>query len=176
MEVVPMQPISQNPPQSRPHGYYGAAAWFLVTFAAAAVGTLASTHAAQFYGRLMLPTWAPSASVFGPVWTVLYLLMAFSAWRIWQRAGANGAYVPLTLYLVQLALNALWSWLFFEWHLGGVAFTDIVLLWLVLVSMMVAFYQHSRPAALLQIPYLLWITFASALNYSAWQLNPQLLK
>jgi len=162
--------------QSRHQMYFGMAGWFIVTFAAAAVGTRASIHAAGFYGQLVRPAWAPSASVFGPVWTVLYLMMAYSAWRVWARAGSNSAYVALTLYLVQLALNALWSWFFFEWHLGGVAFTDIVLLWLVLVSMLVAFSRHSKAAALLQVPYLLWISFAAALNYSVWQLNPQMLK
>ena len=81
----------------------------------------------------------------------------------------------LTLFTIQLAFNALWSWLFFAWHRGGSAFADILILWVMIIATIVMFWRISRPSALLLVPYLLWVSFASALNYSVWQLNPQLL-
>lgn len=79
------------------------------------------------------------------------------------------------MFVLQLGLNGLWSWLFFAWHMGAWAFADIVALWLALVATIVTFARHSRSAAWLLVPYLLWISFAAALNYAVWQLNPQLL-
>jgi benzodiazapine receptor len=89
-----------------------------VTAVAAAIGGFASARAAGFYGVLVKPGWAPPARLFGPVWTVLYILMALAAWLVWRTADPGAAKGPLTLYLVQLALNALWTWLFFRWRLG----------------------------------------------------------
>lgn len=164
-----------TPSRSRNNILLGLAGWLLVSFAAGGIGAAASLEAAQFYGRLNLPAWAPAAGVFGPVWSVLYALLGIAAWLVWKRSGAIEAYIALTLFFVQLALNALWSWFFFEWHRGGVAFADIVLLWLVVAAMMVSFWQHNRVATVILLPYLAWITFAAALNYSVWKLNPELL-
>lgn len=151
----------------------GLVAWIAVTFAAAAIGSIASLEAGSFYGQLARPGWAPPASVFGPVWTVLYALMAVAAWWTWKAAGSfAAARAPLSAYLVQLALNALWSWLFFAWHLGGAAFADIVLLWLMLLVTIVGFWRTSALAGALMLPYLAWVTFAAFLNLSTWQLNP----
>ncbi|AAY49443.1 tryptophan-rich sensory protein [Xanthomonas campestris pv. campestris str. 8004] len=135
------------------------------------LGAAASIQAASFYAGLQRPGWAPPGWLFGPVWTVLYGMMAVSVWLIWRR-GARGA---LSVFVLQLGLNGLWSWLFFAWHMGAWAFADIVALWLALVATIVTFARHSRGAVWLLVPYLLWISFAAALNYAVWRLNPQLL-
>jgi len=144
-------------------------------FAASSVGAIASIQAKSFYGQLVQPDWAPPPSVFGPVWTVLYALMGIAAWLVWRSGGFRTNRQALTLFLVQLALNALWSWLFFAWHRGGLAFTDIVVLWLFIAATIVFFWRVRPLAGVLLIPYLLWVSFAAVLNYSVWQLNPQVL-
>ena len=157
------------------HRLSGLLLWLSITALAAALGSIASLDAAEFYRQLMRPDWAPSAGVFGPVWTVLYLLMAIAAWLVWREREARNVVPALTLYVVQLAANALWSWLFFAWHRGLLAFADIVLLWLLIVATLVAFWRARRIAGLLLIPYLLWVTFAALLNLRVWQLNPAML-
>ncbi len=153
----------------------GFVAWLAVSFVAAAIGAAASIQAGPFYTQLVRPEWAPPPALFGPVWTVLYALMGVAAWLVWRVGGFRSARVALVLFLVQLALNALWSWLFFGWHLGGAAFADIVLLWALIVATMVSFWRVKPLAGALLVPYLLWVSFASALNWSVWQLNPQVL-
>lgn len=153
----------------------GFVAWLAVSFIAAAIGSAASIRAAPFYTQFVRPDWAPPSDLFGPVWTILYLLMGIAAWLVWRVGGFHAARTALTLFLVQLAVNALWSWLFFGWHLGSVAFADIVLLWVLIVATLVAFWRVRPLAGALLIPYLMWVSFASALNYSVWQLNPQVL-
>ncbi len=96
----------------------GALLWFGLTFLTAALGGLASAHAAQFYSALRLPEWAPPASVFGPVWSILYLLMAVAAWLVWRHRHTVRGSSGLVLYSVALVPNTMWSWLFFDWHLG----------------------------------------------------------
>lgn len=150
----------------------GLLGWLAVTFVAAAIGAAASVNAASFYGELAQPSWAPPSSWFGPVWTVLYAAMGIAAWLVWRRAGFREAPAALTLFLVQLGLNALWSWLFFGWHRGALAFADILLLWVLILATVIAFWRVRPLAGALLVPYLLWVTFAAALNYSVWQLNP----
>jgi tryptophan-rich sensory protein len=151
------------------------AGWLLVTFAAAALGAWASRGAPAFYAQLNKPEWAPPAGVFGPVWSALYLLMAIAAWLVWRVRGFAAAPRTLALYLVQLAANALWSWLFFAWHLGAAAFAEVLVLWALIVATTIAFWKARRGAGLLLLPYLAWVTFASALTFACWQRNPQLL-
>lgn len=153
----------------------GLVGWLVVTGIAAFAGSMASRRSEDFYGQLTQPAWAPSPDVFGPVWTVLYVLMALAAWLVWRRGGFARARTALSLYLVQLVVNALWSWLFFAWQMGAAALADIVLMWVLVVATMVAFWRHSRPAALLLLPYLAWISFAALLNLRLWQLNPGVL-
>lgn len=155
--------------------WLGLAGWAAVTFVAAAIGSVASTRSGQFYAELARPDWAPPASVFGPTWTLLYVLMALAAWLVWRRAGWQGARTALLLYLVQLALNALWSWLFFAWRLGGPAFFEVLLLWLAIAATLAAFWRVRPLAGALLLPYLAWVTFASCLNYATWRMNPALL-
>lgn len=153
----------------------GFLAWLAISFVAAAIGAAASIQAGSFYTQLVRPEWAPPPGVFGPVWTVLYFVMGVSAWLVWRVGGFRAARTALVLFLVQLAVNALWSWLFFAWHQGALGFANILLLWVLLVATIVAFWRVSVLAGALLIPYLLWISFAAALNYAVWQLNPLVL-
>jgi tryptophan-rich sensory protein len=153
----------------------GLVGWLIVSFIAAAVGGAASIQAGPFYTQLVRPDWAPPPSIFGPVWTVLYALMGIAAWLVWRVGGFRAAKSALTLFLVQLAFNALWSWLFFGWHRGALAFADILLLLALIVATIISFWRVRTLAGVLLLPYLLWVSFASVLNYSVWQLNPQIL-
>jgi tryptophan-rich sensory protein len=153
----------------------GLAVWLAVSFVAAALGGAASIEAGPFYAGLLRPDWAPPAAIFGPVWTVLYLLMGIAAWLVWQVGGFRTARTALTLFLVQLAFNALWSWLFFGWRLGALAFAEVLLLWALIAATLVAFWRIRPLAGALLLPYLLWVSFAATLNYSVWRLNPQVL-
>lgn len=150
--------------------------WFVVTFIAAGIGAWGSASAPSFYQSLTLPSWAPPASLFGPVWSVLYLLMAIAAWLVWKERGWIGvARTALTLYLVQLATNALWSWAFFAWHQGGLAFAVILVMWGLVLTTLISFWRIKPLAGILLLPYLAWISFAAVLNFTVWQLNPSLL-
>jgi tryptophan-rich sensory protein len=154
---------------------FGLAAWLLASFLAASVGAAASIQAGSFYTQLVRPAWAPPPSIFGPVWTILYVLMGLAAWLVWRVGGFRAARAALTLFLVQLALNALWSWLFFGWQRGGLALADILVLWALIAATLIAFWRVRPLAGALLVPYLLWVSFATALNYSVWQLNPRVL-
>ncbi len=155
--------------------FAGLVAWLVITFLAAGIGSLATMQAETFYTRLVLPSWAPPSAVFGPVWTVLYALMGIAAWLVWREGGFGAARTALTLFLLQLAVNALWSWLFFGWHLGALSFAFILLLWALIAATLVTFLRIRPLAGILLVPYLLWVSFASVLNYTIWQLNPRLL-
>lgn len=154
----------------------GLAAWLAVAFAAAAVGAAASANAGTLYQQLARPAWAPPGWVFGPVWTVLYVLMGVAAWLVWRPGGFRAAAVPLTLFLGQLVVNALWTWLFFAWRQGGWAFAEILVLWLLILATVVAFWRVRLAAGVLLVPYLAWVTFAAALTFTTWRMNPALLR
>ena len=149
--------------------------WLGITFAAAAVGGFASSEAGAFYGELMRPDWAPPSWLFAPVWSVLYLLMGIAAWLVWREHGLRKAFVPLSLFVTQLAANALWTWLFFVWRLGALAFFEILALCVLILCTVVAFWRVRAIAGALLLPYLAWATFACALTYSVWKRNPGLL-
>ncbi|HKI93980.1 MAG TPA: TspO/MBR family protein [Gemmatimonadales bacterium] len=153
----------------------GLAAWLAITFAAAALGAVASANAGTFYQQLVRPAWAPPGWLFGPVWTVLYLLMGVAAWLVWRPAGFRGAAAALVLFLVQLVLNALWTWIFFAWKQGGWAFAEILVLWVLILAALVAFWRARPLAGVLFVPYLAWVTFAAALNLAMWRMNPAVL-
>jgi tryptophan-rich sensory protein len=153
----------------------GLAAWLLVTFAAAAVGAIASVNSLEFYRQLDRPAFAPPASLFGPVWTVLYLLQGVAAWLIWRERGVKRAALPLGLFLAQLAVNALWTWLFFAWRMGWASFVEILVLDVLIVATLVLFWRIRPLAGALLLPYLGWVAFASVLTYAIWQRNPHLL-
>ncbi|MFD7367536.1 TspO/MBR family protein [Nocardiopsis alba] len=139
--------------------------------AAALVGVLSNTETAGDYAALRQPSWAPPSWLFGPVWTVLYAMIAVSGWLVWRLRGLRGARTELALFTVQLLLNAAWSPLFFTAGLRGTALVDIVLLLATLAVTIVLFARVSRWAAALLVPYWVWVAFATALNLSIWWLN-----
>jgi benzodiazapine receptor len=156
--------------------FAGLVAWLALAFAAGAIGAVASVQAASFYSQLTRPSWAPPAGIFGPVWSVLYALMGVSAWLVWRQPREERNTLPFALFVAQLAVNALWSWLFFAWHLGAWAFADVMVL-LALISATIREFWRARPlAGILLLPYLAWVGFASALTWSVWQNNPGVLR
>ena len=147
---------------------------FAVAFAAATIGSVASIRAGEFYQELSRPAWAPPSGVFGPVWTFLYCCMAVASWLVW-REERRARFAALGVYLIQLALNALWSWLFFAWREGRWAFVEVLVLWAFIALTIVLFWRIRKAAALLLVPYFLWVSFASCLSFAVWRLNPNLL-
>ncbi len=143
--------------------------WLGLCFAAAAMGSLFLPG--EWYVHLKKPAWNPPGWIFGPVWSILYTLMACAAWMIWNRGGWAGQRPALALFLVQLLFNALWSPLFFGWHQPALAFVDILLLWVSLLGTLIIFLRIHRVAGLLFVPYLLWVSFAAVLNFTLWRLN-----
>ena len=129
----------------------------------------------QLFGLIVWLAWAPPAFVFGPVWTILYAMMGIAAWLVWRRGGFKAHGVALSLFLVQLVVNGTWSWLFFGFRLGALAFVDILLLWFLIAGVLYLFWRASLVAGVLLIPYWLWVTFAAYLNFTIWQLNPEVL-
>ena len=150
-------------------------AWLALAFAASAIGAAASVQAVSFYAQLVRPSWAPPASVFGPVWSVLYALMGIAAWLVWRERGNEARAIALSLFVIQLAVNALWSWLFFAWRLGAFAFADVVVLVVLVALTIIWFWRVRALAGALLIPYFCWLVFAAALTWSVWQSNPTLL-
>lgn len=151
------------------------AGWLGICIATGALGGLASVQARDFYAQLVQPNWAPPGWLFGPVWTTLYLMMGVAAWLVWRRHGWRGAQAALGLFVLQLGVNALWTWLFFAWRQGGWALAEIGLLWLLIAATIALFWRLHRLAALLLLPYLAWVSFAAALNGALWRANPGLL-
>ena len=143
--------------------------WLALAFAAAAAGGFFLPG--EWYAGLQKPSWNPPNWIFGPVWTALYTTMAIAAWLVWKRGGFGGQRVALSLFLAQLLFNLLWSPLFFGLRHPALAFVDIVLLWLALLGTVAAFWKVRPLAGALLVPYLAWVTFASALNFALWRLN-----
>lgn len=101
--------------------------------------------------------------------------MGIAAWLVWCKHGVRGAASALAIFVAQLFANALWTWLFFAWRLGAVALAEIVILWLLIAGTIALFWRLQRTAAMLLLPYLAWVSFATALSFSLWRLNPDLL-
>ena len=147
---------------------------FGLTFCAPVIGALFTTRNSitGWYADLDKPSFTPPDWVFGPAWTILYILMATAAFLLWQKAKPGGGVrIALALYFIQLGLNALWTPLFFGLHLLLPALVEIVLLWLAIVLTLLAFARVAALPALLFVPYLLWTTFATILNAAIWLLN-----
>ncbi|MES1210793.1 MAG: TspO/MBR family protein [Acidobacteriota bacterium] len=141
-------------------------------FAAAALGGIWTSGAIPtWYQEIAKPAWTPPSWLFGPVWTALYLAMGVAAWLVWKQGGWSARRGALTLFLVQLALNTAWSGLFFGLRNPALGMLDITLLWIAILLTLLAFRRVSAAAAWLFVPYLLWVTFAAALNVSIWRLN-----
>jgi benzodiazapine receptor len=149
--------------------WMGIAGWVLLPFAAAVMGVQPS--AAEYYASLAKPAWAPPPAIFGPAWTLLYLLMGISAAIVWSRFGFARARAALTLFLVQLVVNAMWSPVFFRLQRIELAMVVILVLDLLVAATMLMFWHKDRRAGWLLLPYLSWIAFASALNLAIVRLN-----
>lgn len=154
------------------HPWWALAAWIGVCLAAGAVGSWFTFDAVRtWYPTLQKPEWNPPASVFGPVWTTLYVLMGVAAWRVWRRHPETEVRPALRLFGVQLLLNAAWSGLFFGLRAPGWAFLELLVLWAAILATTLQFRRLDRPAAWLLAPYLAWVSFAGVLNFTIWRLN-----
>ncbi len=150
----------------------GLALWVGICFGAAVLGSIFTTPSVpSWYAELAKPTWTPPNWVFGPVWSALYFMMALAAWLVWRQGGLAAAPIPVTLFMVQLGLNVMWSILFFGLKMPGVAFGEIIILWFAILGTMIAFWRSTPLAGYLLLPYLIWVTFATALNFSIWRMN-----
>lgn len=125
----------------------------------------------EWYELLAKPSWRPPNRLFAPVWTVLYITIAVSGWLVWCEVGFASAALPLAVYALQLVLNAAWTPIFFGLRRPDLGFVDIVLMWLSILATVVLFFPIHAGAALLLLPYLVWVTFAAALNFAVWRLN-----
>jgi benzodiazapine receptor len=145
--------------------------FYLLCFLAAGLGSLFTmASVGGWYTTLAKPAWSPPDWIFGPVWTVLYATMAVGGWLVWRRGGL--ASVPaLRWFAVQLVLNVGWSVVFFGLRMPGLAVIEIVVLWLAIGATLMTSWRVSRPASILLVPYLLWVSFAAALNFAIWRLN-----
>ncbi len=150
-------------------GAIGLITWIAVSMAAGLVGS--RFVPGEWYASLEKPSWTPANSVFGPVWSTLYVLMGVAAWLVWRKAGFYGAPKALGLFLLQLVLNSLWSFLFFGVHQPGLAFIELSVLWLAILATTIAFWPISSWAGILLLPYLCWVGFAGFLNFEIWRLN-----
>lgn len=146
---------------------------FACVFLTLAAGMIsgAANRPDAWYAALVKPLWTPPGWIFVPVWIVLYVLMGVALWLIWERRSARLSSMAITLFMIQLILNVAWSWFFFGLHSPALAFADICLLWAAILATILLFASVYRPAALLLVPYFLWVSFAAVLNFSIWRLN-----
>lgn len=140
-----------------------------LNFLAASSGAI--FRAGPWYESLLKPRWRPPGFLFGPVWMILFLMIATSGWLAWRAAGPGEAVLPMAIYGVHLVLNALWSAVFFGLRRPGLALVEMAALWLSIVATMVVFAPLTATAAWLLVPYLGWVSFAFVLNASIWRLN-----
>lgn len=154
---------------SQIHEGLGLLAFLILCFGVAGIG--AHLRPGAWYARLAKPSWTPANRVFTHVWIVLFLMMAVAGWLVWREAGLAGASIPLGLFALQLAFNAIWSWLFFGLQRPDLAFVDIVALWLAIAANVATFWGISPIASMVMLPYLAWVSFALLLNLSIWRLN-----
>ncbi|WP_265519769.1 TspO/MBR family protein [Nitratireductor luteus] len=141
-----------------------------VSFGAAATGII--FRPGKWYRQLDKPRWRPPDWLFAPVWTTLYAMIALSGWLVWREAGFAAAVLPLSVYAIQLILNAAWTPIFFGLRRPDLAMIEIAMVWASIFAMIVLFHPISPVAAWLLVPYLAWVSFASALNFSIWRRNP----
>lgn len=142
------------------------AVWILASLSAGFIGS--RFPPGEWYQSLEKPAYNPPSWLFGPVWTLLYVLMGIAAWLVWREGGLSPA---LYVFIAQLALNALWSYLFFGINNPGLAFAEITVLWVLILLTTVLFWRIRTAAGALLLPYLSWVGFASVLNFSLWRLN-----
>jgi benzodiazapine receptor len=147
----------------------GLAFWIVLTFGVAAFAS--QFEPGEWYQTIAKPSWTPPGWLFGPVWGLLYLAMSVSAWLIWRQRSTVKVSLPLALYLVQLFLNGLWSWLFFGHQMIGTALVDIIVLTLLIALTAMMFFRIRKAAGIMMLAYFLWVSFATSLNLQIWRLN-----
>jgi len=146
--------------------------FLLATLTVGAIGGIATASSVTtWYPTLIKPSWNPPSWVFGPVWTTLYVMIAFVGWRIWKLRPDPVATTTMRLFWIQLLLNAAWSPAFFALQRPGLALVDLTFLWLALVWIQIRLARSDLVSALLWLPYLFWVTFAGFLNLAIWRLN-----
>ncbi len=159
-------------PPSPKQRFLGVLIAVLVTLCAGLVGNLLGADAiATWYASLEKPSWNPPNWIFGPVWTILYVLMGIAAYLVWEKTKDSSRRAALVVYGVQLFLNALWSIIFFTFKQPAIAFGEIVIMWITILATIILFWRIRPLAAALLLPYIAWVTFASVLNFAVWQLN-----
>ena len=143
-----------------------------ICFVIAAIGSfLTFPSLSPWYANLEKPSWNPPNYLFGPVWTSLYTMMAISAWLVWLRERELFTGWPMRFFFLQLVLNCIWSGLFFALKSPGIAFIEILFLWIAIAGCIVFFFRVRPIAAWIMIPYFLWVSFAACLNFTIWRLN-----
>jgi benzodiazapine receptor len=167
-------------PRRIPRDWPALIGWIVLSQAAGLIGSIANRRSAEFYATLEQPGWAPPSWVFAPVWTMVYVLMGIAAWLVWRERPASPQAnrtrrAAIIAFLVQLALNALWTWIFFAWRQGALAFAEILVLWACIMLTIMLFGRVQRAAAWLLAPYLAWVSFAAVLTWTIWQLNAGVL-
>jgi tryptophan-rich sensory protein len=171
-QVVTDTPCSTPPPQSTAGTIAGFFFFLAICIVAMIAGAVVTTpNVTTWYKELARPPWTPPPWLFGPVGTVLYIMMAVSAWLVWMRREVVNIRWPMTLFGAQLVLNVAWSWIFFGMKSPGVALIEIVALLVAIALTMVSFAKTSGTASLLLAPYLAWVMFATSLNIGFWWLN-----
>jgi benzodiazapine receptor len=141
----------------------------LLVAAFAAIGSRFAPGA--WYQQIAKPLWTPPNWLFGPVWTALYILMGVAAWLVWRQREARRVHFALAVYVLQLVLNSLWSWIFFGQQRIGLALADLIVLWILIVLNVFLFWRVRRLAGILLLPYIAWVGFAGMLNRTIWDLN-----
>jgi benzodiazapine receptor len=150
----------------------GLIVFLLGCFCVAGLGSLATRpEIPTWYQAIRKPAWTPPNWLFGPVWAALYAAQAVAAWMVWKRAGWAGSEGALWLFVSQLALNLTWSFIFFKFHSPQWAFVEIVALWAAIAATLIKFAGVSQVSAMLLVPYLVWVTYAAALNFAIWTMN-----
>jgi benzodiazapine receptor len=150
------------------------AAFVALTFSAAGIASAFTARSVRtWYPTLRKPPGNPPSAYFGPVWTVLYLLMTIAAWNVWRVSGGwDGASTAITVFLIQLALNAAWSAIFFGLRSPALALAEIILLWAAILATTILFWRISTFSGALLVPYVGWVAYAAYLNAGIWHLNP----
>jgi tryptophan-rich sensory protein len=159
----------QNSSNTRLFSSFALVGLILLSLLAGVIGSQFSPG--EWYAGLTKPSWNPPNWIFAPVWTALYVMMGVAAWLVWRRGGWAVNRLALSLFLCQLVLNALWSWIFFGLHQMEMALIEIVLLWTVVLATSLAMWKSSKAASLLLLPYLGWLSFATLLSFTLWKLN-----
>jgi benzodiazapine receptor len=164
------EPTTRYPKRSR--DVLGLTAFLVLCLAVSGIGAaVTATSVGTWYQALHKPVFNPPDWIFAPVWTTLYILMAIAGWRVWRQAGFETGRKALTVFVVQLALNLAWSFIFFGQQRIGLALVEIVILLLAIIVTTALFWRIDRWSGVLFLPYVLWVAFATVLNASLWWLN-----